>query len=161
MAPNFANTPSFTARQKSAAGTAGRAFVVEALLLLAFLAVSVAIILQVFVAAGTMSRDAHTLSMSQHLAANAAEVFASNPTNAAGTAYYTTSGDALPGPSTAAFAVETSVDERPEGAGTTYFADISVFHLDGQETDQAAYQLQTQRYLSATSGPSASEGGAQ
>ncbi|MBQ9068860.1 MAG: hypothetical protein IJ131_07340, partial [Eggerthellaceae bacterium] len=126
MHPSLFAAPSFTVRKRSASNTTGRAFVVEALVLVAFLTAAIAIVLQVFASAGVISRDAHTLSMSEHLAVNAAERFGTNLDEEAGLRHSTSNGEVLPSGSTATFSVDTVVTQEPTDAGTLYHADITV-----------------------------------
>lgn len=145
---NLKTAPSFITSTRNTTNASRRAFIIEALVLLVFLAASVAIILQLFVAAGNMSREAHLLSMSEHLAVNAAEVFGANPEDSAGTVYYTNTGELLPGRATATFAVETSVFPRATETGTLYEAQIKVTSFRNQSSSDVTYTLTTMRYLS-------------
>lgn len=60
----------------------GKAFLVEALVLLAFLVMSLAVLLALFVNARLESAGGERLAQAVHLAQNAAEEFAANPTDA-------------------------------------------------------------------------------
>lgn len=136
----------------SSVNASNRAFVIEALILLAFLAVSVAIVLQLFAGAGVMSREAHKLSVSEHLATNAAESFGANPRVSNGTLYYDRDGNLVEGESGAAFSVETAVTPQRTAAGTMYSADITVVNYETRVDGNVTYRLKTQRYLSAIEG---------
>lgn len=148
------DTPTFSARRKamSSVTASNRAFVVEALILLAFLAVSVAIILQLFAAAGVQSREAHKLSMSEHLATNAAESFAANPRQGSSMQYFDAKGNLLESEKGAVFSVETSISPMRTEAGTMYAASIQVVNYELRVDGNVTYELETQRYLSALEG---------
>lgn len=142
-------------KRASGVNPTSRAFTIEALILLAFLAVSVAIILQLFATAGIQSREAHKLSMSEHLATNAAESFGANPAAAAGTLYFDEEGMPLDEAKGAVFSVDTEVTSYQTQSGTMYEAAITVTNYQARVDGNVIYELDTARYLSA------SEGGAQ
>lgn len=151
---NKLDIPSFSTRRKltPSVNATNRAFVVEALILLAFLAVAVAIILQLFAAAGVQSREAHKLSLSEHLATNTAEVFAANPRTAPTMVYYNAEGEPLETEVGAVYSVETTITPQSMEAGTLYTADIVVTNYELRYDGNVTYELQTKRYLSALEG---------
>lgn len=124
-----------------------RALIVEALVLLVFIAAAVALIIQVFAAAEVQGRDAHNLQQSTQYATAAAEAFAAAPANASGTVYYASDGTVVDAQS-AAFSVITAVTADKQASGTLYHANITVYAADGSQT----YAVQTERYLSRTGG---------
>ncbi len=146
------STPTLALRPHNRSRTKSRSFLVEALLLLVFLSASVAVILQVFVAAGTLSRDAHALSVSEHLAVNALERFQASPTKEFGVSYFTEQGEALPGPFTATFAVNVESTPEDTAAGTLVNAVVTVTDLRATAAGQAPYQISSARYLSRSEG---------
>lgn len=115
----------------------GAAFVVEALLLLVFLAFALAVFMQLFGAAHNRGVEERRLTQAVLLASNDAEAFAADPQ--AGTE--TTEFDA--------YTVVRDVSAERSQSGTLYRATITVA-CDGQDV----YELETARYAS-----DASEGG--
>lgn len=109
----------------------GAAFVVEALLLLVFLAFALAVFMQLFGAAHSRGVEERQLTQAVLLASNDAEAFAANPK--AGTE--TTEFDA--------YTVEREVSTERSQSGLLYRATITVMH-DGQ----GVYELETARYVS-------------
>lgn len=152
--PRKTNSAAFGAFRGLSATTkaSNRAFVVEALLLIAFLAASVAIILQLFAAAGMHSQEAHRLSMSEHLATNAAESFGASPTTVERTAYYDADGNKLNAGDARAYSVQTTVTSQHTTAGVMYSASIIVANHEQNYDGDVTYELQTQRYLSNSEG---------
>ncbi len=148
------NTTSLTVRRGLApsVNASNRAFVVEALILLAFLAAAVAIILQLFAAAGVQSREAHKLTLSEHLATNTAESFGANPKNVPSIVYYDAEGNPLEYEKGAVYSVETTITPQRMEAGTLYTADIVVTNYELRYDGNVTYELQTKRYLSALEG---------
>lgn len=136
----------------SSANASNRAFVVEALILLAFLAVSVAIVLQLFAAAGVQSREAHKLSLSEHLATNTAEAFGANPTAIESMVYYDADGNKLETDVGKVYSVETTVVPQRTTTGTMYSANIVVTNYELRYDGNVIYELETQRYLSQAEG---------
>lgn len=134
------------ARRGEDAGWHGTAFVVEALLLLAFLAFSLAVFMQLFGSAHARSMEERQLTQAVLLASNEAERFAADPRSGFGAALYDAEGNALStdgGEDAGAFVVEreTTFEQMPDG--TLYRADI-VVSCEGE----TIYELETARYLS-------------
>ncbi len=116
----------------------GMAFLIEALVVLAFLMTSLAIFVQLFSSAQIEGKDAARLSRAVLVATNAAEEFSAHP-------------DAAPASTSEdGFTVTCDVTNNKRKAGTLYNATITV--LDGEEQ---VYVLQTARYVNQA------EGGAQ
>ena len=139
----------------------GTAFVVEALVLLAFLAFALAVFMQLFGAAHARGMEERQLTQAVLLASNAAEEFAAVPQAGSTTAYFDGNGSGSASmDAEGAYQVTSDVtSERTEG-GTLYRADISVT-CDGK----AVYQLETARYVSdgaavAAAGSPADDGAA-
>lgn len=109
----------------------GAAFVVEALLLLVFLAFALAVFMQLFGAAHSRGTEERQLTQAVLLAANDAETFAAAPQ--AGTE--TTTFDA--------YVVEREVKAERSQSGTLYRAFITVV-CEGQPV----YELESARYVS-------------
>lgn len=127
-----------------------RAFIVEALVLLVFIAASIALLIQLFVAAGMQSVQAHDLSMSTRLAADAAETFSASPTAGTATARFDADGNELSADasdSAAAWTVTTNVTSAKQSTGVLYKADITVAAKDG-----STYDVATERYVSGKTG---------
>ena len=108
----------------------GTAFVIEALILLAFFLASIAVFMQLFGAASAQGIESRELSRAVVLAANAAERFSADPEQAGGTTE-----DGL--------SVSCTVEPERTDAGTLYRATIVVFS-NGAEL----YRLETARYES-------------
>lgn len=145
MAKRRANTL-LAARRSEDASWHGTAFVVEALLLLAFLAFSLAVFMQLFGSAHARSVEERQLAQAVLLASNEAERFAADPLTGFGAALYDAEGNALStgdkeDADTFVVERETTSEQMPDG--TLYRADI-VVSCDGE----AVYKLETARYLS-------------
>lgn len=123
----------------------GAAFIVEAILLLAFLIGSLAVFTQMFALSMQKSAESQTLSQAVALASSTAERFAADPADAQGTELR----DGL--------RVECQVTPEMTDTGTLYRAEIAVY----DETDGAAsaggvagaanepiYSISTARYES-------------
>lgn len=110
----------------------GTAFVIEALILLAFFLASIAVFMQLFGAASAQGIESRELSRAVVLAANAAKRFSADPEQAGGT---TETEDGL--------SVSCTVEPERTDAGTLYRATIVVFS-NGAEL----YRLETARYES-------------
>ena len=115
-----------------ARGKRGLAFVVEALLLLAFLAASVAVFMQLFGGASVRGAEAARLERAVVLAANTAEYFAADPSSVP--REFQDRG----------FVVRTQITSEPQPAGTLYFLSLTVF----TGTGESVYTLETSRYMS-------------
>lgn len=99
----------------------GKAFLVEALVLLAFLVMSLAVLLTLFVNARLESAGGERLAQAVHLAQNAAEEFAANPTDAEALAIVQ---DGL--------AVIAQLSYEPHESGTLVRAVITVTEQSGE-----------------------------
>ena len=114
---------------------AGAAFIVEALLLLVFLAAAVAIFVRLFALSTTQAAEAEQLTRAVAAAQSAAERFAAAP-------------DAPPMVEIDGLRVQVSVTPEETPAGTLYHATITVFAAgetaDG--TDTPLYTLETATY---------------
>ena len=119
----------------------GTAFVVEALVLLAFLAFALAMFMQLFGAAHNRGVEERQLTQAVLLASNAAEEFAAMPLAGTQSEAFDGDGDYL--------VTREVVPESTEG-GTLYHAGITVSR-DGE----VVYELETARYAS----DGAAEGG--
>ncbi len=122
----------------------GTAFVVESLVLLAFLAFALAVFMQLFGAAHVRGAEERQLTQAVLLASNAAEEFAAAPQAGSTTATFDgDGGEPASAEAEDAYLVSSDVTpERTEG-GTLYRADITVT-CDGE----AVYRLETARYVS-------------
>lgn len=126
----------------------GAAVLVEAMLLLVFLIASLAVLMQMFSAAVNRADESAQLTAAVAAAADTAEQFAADPTQAAGTK---TEGDLL---------VVCTVTPEPREAGTLYHAEISVYAaetdagsgdrtaVDINPTAQPVYSISTSRFES-------------
>lgn len=119
-------------RSEDVQGKRGLAFVVEALILLAFLAGSIAVFMQLFGSASLRGTDAVELDDAVMLATNVAEHFAADP-------------GAIPaefqeGP----YAVRCDVAREPQPAGSMYTLHVVVSNDQGDEL----YALESARYVS-------------
>ena len=124
-----------------------RALIMEALVLLVFIAASVALIIQLFVTAGVQGADAHERQVSMQLASNAAETFAAAPASSSETRYFDAGGAQVTDATDAAYTVDVAITGDKKVSGTLYRADITVLAKDAQ-----TYTLSTERYLSTTGG---------
>lgn len=138
-----------TQRRKGAPLWAGTAFLVEALMLLAFLIAMLALFMALFTGAVQRERQAEQLTQAIMLAQNVAERFAADPSSVE-EAY---AQDGL------VAQVESTAEEREEG--TLWHATITVradspnansadAEARQRVSDDIAYQLQTSRYVSRT-----------
>ena len=145
MAERRANTL-LAARRSEDTAWHGTAFIVEALLLLAFLAFSLAVFMQLFGSAHARSVEERQLTQAVRLASNEAERFAADPQAGYGAALYDAEGNAVAtGGSEQAdtFVVERETASEQMPGGTLYRASIIV-SCEGE----AIYELETARYLS-------------
>lgn len=151
-----------SARRGSDASWHGTAFVVEALVLLVFLAFALAVFMQLFGSAHARGVEERQLTQAVLLASNAAEEFAAAPQAGSTTSTFDGSG-AEPASTSAEGVYRVTSDVKPERTegGTLYRADIVVVC-----DDETVYRLETSRYVSdgaavAPSGsPAAPDGGA-
>lgn len=131
----------------------GAAFIVEALVLLAFLVASLGVLASLMGAAHERNAVADRLSYAVILASNEAEAFAAEPSGAASTTRHVFEDGALQqvegdgaeadGSDAAVYEVQRSVERRGQEAGTLYEARITV-SCEGR----TLYQLDTSRYVS-------------
>lgn len=112
----------------------GRAFIIEALILFAFLIASLAVITQVFVASVSESAYSRDLEHAITIASNTAERFSANPLS--DELNYSQDG----------LTVTCEVDSQPTGAGTLYIAHIIVYNDRG-----AFFDVDTTRYVNGVS----------
>lgn len=122
----------------------GMAFIMEALILLVFLMISIAVLMQVFAAARTHGQDADALSHSVILASNEAERFSANPTTE-GITYYMLSDGVLAktdNEKESVYQVTTTTEANPRGTGMLYLAHISIEHAG-----VIVYEVDTARYV--------------
>lgn len=127
-------------RRRSAADRAvwpGAAFVVEALILLVFLAGCLAVFMQLFGDADERGRQNVRLERAVELASNRAERFAADPLGGAGVAEE--AGDGL--------VVMCDVAPEELGAGVLYRAEIDV-----RDGDEVVYAVATARYVAGAAG---------
>lgn len=128
-----------------------RAFVLEAVALTAFLALSMAVIVGVFGSALQRGQEAEELTVAITLAGgaaeNGAEAFAANPAAAQdGSTYYVCdegSVTQVDSSSADAYEVRRTVESRPQETGVLYTATIQVLRDDAQ-----IYEVQTSGYVS-------------
>lgn len=156
----------------------GKAFLVEALVLLAFLVMSLAVLITLFVNARLESAGGERLAQAVHLAQNAAEEFTANPTDAEALAIeqdglaVTAQLSYEPHESGTLVRAVIAVTEQggeAEAAGTAVgadgVADVAADDAAGAAEDAPApdaaplYTLETARYVPGLSAPSESEVG--
>lgn len=121
--------------KRTGSGHRGMAFLIEALVVLAFLMASLAVFVKLFTSAQLEGLGANNLSQAVILASNTAEEFSVDPTGVQET---TTEGN---------FVVTCEVAEEEHDAGTLYNATITV--TDGTNE---LYTLRTARYVSTPNG---------
>lgn len=126
----------------------GAAFLVEALVLLAFLAASLAVLFSLFASARTEADRAARLSEAVAIAQNAAEGIAAGDTFSADTAPATQAVIGAQTGTTYELAIE--LEPRTTGAGTLWHATITVCDANASASGADAeplYTLETARYL--------------
>ncbi|HAM16265.1 MAG TPA: hypothetical protein DCP91_10520 [Eggerthellaceae bacterium] len=111
------------------------AFIVESILLLVFLAGSLAVLTQVFSAALNHSVESRTLDAATIAATSIAEHFAANPDDVA---EETVLGD---------LRIVCKVSDEPRAGGVMRYADIAVYDIGGK-TGGPIYTIATSRYES-------------
>ena len=116
----------------------GTAFLVESLVLLFFLAATLAIFTNIFASSLESSANASRLSAATEVAQNAAEEFSANP-QAVANGQVIGAGVAKNG--TESFDVDCTVTAEKQGGGTLYTANIVVSDAQG-----VAYTLTTNRF---------------
>ena len=119
-------------------GHRGIAFLIEALVVLAFLMISLAVFVKLFSSAQLEARSSNRMSEAVQLATNRAEEFSADPTHATGEKEE----DGL----------KLTCEEKPtkRAAGTLYEATITVH--DERFGQQNIYTLATSRYVSNSAG---------
>lgn len=115
------------------------AFVVESILLLVFLAASLAVLTKVFSASLNASVESRTLDAATIAAGSIAEHFAADPT---GIDERTELGDLL---------IVCDVTDEQRKDGTLYHASIAVYDKTGTHGDEPVYELATACYESGVS----------
>ncbi len=140
-------------RKRSSRTWHGAAFVVEALVLLAFLMASLAVLVQLMGAAHDRGEEADRLTSAIVLASNDAEAFAADPASGSRTERFQDVDGALApaeansgenaGEGAGAFEVQRTVTQQDEGAGTLFSARIAV-----SAHGEIVYELDTSRYVS-------------
>lgn len=126
-------------RQTRKASWHGKAFLVEALVLLVFLVASLSILVSLFVQARTEADEGERLSQAVQLAQNAAEEFAADPAGAQGLALQD---DGL--------VATVQVGEDPHESGLLLNATVTVVDEEGGGSIAAGeeiYRLDTARYV--------------
>lgn len=122
-------------RASDARGKRGIAFVVEALVLLAFLAAFMAVIMQLFGGASVRGTAATELDRAVVLATNVAEHFAADP-------------ESIPAElQDRGYAVRSTVARDPRPGGVLYSLESTVLN----EAGEPVYSLATTRYVSGAS----------
>ena len=112
------------------------AFIVESILLLVFLAASLAVLTKVFSTSLNASVESRTTDAATIAAGSIAEHFAADPSNIDET---TELGDLL---------IKCEVTPEPRADGTLYHATISVYDKTGAHGNVPVYTLETARYES-------------
>lgn len=116
----------------------GMAFLIEAVVLLGFIAVAIAVFFRLFAYSESISSENTVLSNAVVYASNAAEQFCIDPESMAG--YEKIEGDN--------YRVHCNVSQRATGAGTLYDATITV---SDASTGEELYTLTTSDYVSGVS----------
>ena len=127
----------FTSRARTSWSSV--AFIVESILLLVFLAASLAVLTKVFSASLNASVESRTLDAATIAAGSIAEHFAADPT---GVNERTELGDLL---------IVCDVDDEKRKDGTLYHATITVYDQTGAHGEEAVYELITACYESGVS----------
>ena len=116
----------------------GAAFIVEALLLLVFLAGSLAVLMELNADADAAGQQSADLMAAMTLASNAAEEFAANPELAAATGALSDEEEAARVQYGTGLVMTHTVEAEPMAAGTMYRARIAVWHEDAGAAESAA-----------------------
>ena len=111
------------------------AFIVESILLLVFLAASLAVLTKVFFASLNASVESRTLDAATIAAGSLAEHFAADPT---GVEERTELGDLV---------IECDVTGEPRNDGTLYHAIINVYDKSDTDTGTPVYTITTANYV--------------
>lgn len=112
----------------------GMAFIIEAVILLFFIAISVAVFFRLLSYSEITSASAADLSSAIASASNTAELFAADPVSMSG--YAKAEGD---------YYITCDTETSAKAAGTMYEATIKVTNT---ATDEVVYTLTTSRYVS-------------
>lgn len=129
----------------------GKAFLVEALVLLAFLVASLSILVSLFVQARAEGAAGERLSRAIQLAQNAAETFAADPAAAQG---LTVEDGGL--------VATVQITEESHEGGSLLNATVTVVDSEGiglSDTDGEIYRLDTARYVPGFASASGGESG--
>lgn len=128
----------------------GAAFLVEALVLLAFLAAALAVLFSLFASARTEADRAARLSEAVAIAQNAAEgIAAADDLAADGTHRTQTVTGAQTGTD---YELTIALELEPKAAGTLWHATITVRDTTAPDAESALYTLETAHYLPAANG---------
>lgn len=122
----------------------GMAFIMEALVLLVFLVISIALLMQLFTMAKSHDENASALTASVILASNEAERFAVDPLSET-TGYYALDGEMIvevDADHEGAFKVQRAVESQSAPAGTLYYATITV-----EQHSASIYESTSARYV--------------
>lgn len=126
-------------RQARKASWHGKAFLVEALVLLVFLVASLSILVALFVQARTEADEGERLSQAVQLAQNAAEEFAADPVGSQGLAI-----------EDGGLVATVQVGEEAHESGSLLSATVTVVDEEGGgsiEAGEEIYRLDTARYV--------------
>lgn len=126
-------------RQARKASWHGKAFLVEALVLLVFLVASLSILVALFVQARTEADEGERLSQAVQLAQNAAEEFAADPAGSQGLAI-----------EDGGLMATVQVGEEAHESGSLLNATVTVVDEEGDgsiEAGEEIYRLDTARYV--------------
>lgn len=115
----------------------GAAFIVEALLLLVFLAGSLAVLMELNADADAAGQQSADLMEAMTLASNAAEEFAANPELAAATGALSDEEEAARVRYGTGLVMTRTVEAEPLAAGTMYRARIAVWHKGAPAVESA------------------------
>lgn len=140
------NLPYTTHKRASWANTA---FLIESLVLLAFVAVSVAVMSMMFAYSVSTTQKAENLSEAVIVAQSAAEEFSSNPYAVANNIKV---GAGVVQNGNSSFSVDCSIVQTKTRNGILYTAHISVFPKDDTQAEDegATYKTTVTRYVSNT-----------
>ena len=121
----------------------GRAFVIEAMLLLAFLGLAIALTVQLFATSSLISQTAHDSTVNQMLATRAAETAAAQDNETSAIAYFDKNAQECE-KDEAAYAVETLCTSVPAGAGDMLEIRVYAHALSGNK--DSSFTVETKRY---------------
>lgn len=125
----------------------GMAFIMEALVLMVFLVISTAILLQVFESSRAHNNEASSLSYAAVLASNDAELFHVSPISDNEAYFDLKDGVLTPTeePSDKTYILTRTVRPQQEANGVLYYADIKV-----EQSGEVLYELNSARYVSSS-----------